>query len=137
MFQWTGLFLLALSVLCIIPRFIWKHTGAKTINNLDLGAFQSNDLKEDELCSKLVDKLAYNWNQNNSVPWVFFLLECLNLVSIGLQLYLINVFLGGDFYSNVFPSLYSRCNLLPTEERTDILADVSTIHLRTFFFFHI
>ena len=73
--------------------------------------------------SKLVDYLFANWNHHTVYCSSFFVCEFLNFINIIGQIFLLDVFLGGEF-TKYGTSVIAESEIDP-EERTDPMSRVS------------
>ena len=92
-YQWVPYFLIFLTLLFSLPYFLWKTSYGDHITNLTNGV-------EMEKRTKL-DKIAQYILTRKEGTFLIGLISCeaLNLMIVGLVIFLINKFLGGNFYS--------------------------------------
>ncbi|KAJ8672805.1 hypothetical protein QAD02_004065 [Eretmocerus hayati] len=123
-YQWVCFVLFFQAILFYFPRYLWKmwEGGRIKMLVLDLNCpVVSEDCKSDRR-KLLVDYFATNLHSQNFYAFRFFLCEVLNFVNVVAQIYLTDLFLGGEF-TNYGPSVIWFTEQEP-EERTDPMATV-------------
>ena len=142
-YQWTPLMLFGQALLFYFPFFVWKSLEKGHMEKLVQGLklmglwhmFNIEDSDDEEKVKfaaqrhALVRHFAHNLGHNNLYAGKYVLMELVNLLNIGFQIYLMNVFLGGEFYTygiNMFSIISGDYNT-----RTDTLTTVSKNSLPT------
>ena len=109
------------------------HSFKNDLHNLQCGklkemvsgltsALMPNEVIEDNK-NKLVEYLFANWNQHRIYSYTFFACEVLNFINVIGQIFLLDVFLGGEF-TTYGASVIAESEIDP-EERTDPMSRVS------------
>ena len=111
-YQWASLMLMGQAWLFYFPFHIWKSMENGHMERLVQGLksmklqymFDVDDTDDKEKVKfadqrhALVRHFAHNLGRNNAYAGKYVLMEVANLVNIGFQIYMMNVFLGGEFY---------------------------------------
>lgn len=98
-YQWVCFALFFQAILFYIPRYLWKtwEGGRIKMLVLDLNCpVVSEDCKSDRR-KLLVDYFFTNLHSQNFYAFRFFFCEFLNFVNVILQMYIVDVFLDGEF----------------------------------------
>ena len=102
-YQWTSLVLLGLALLCRVPHFCWKYMEGNLMRTLvpeGAGRLQLN-LDEDgrAYCREIAEYFGANLNSRRHKLYGlwFVLCEYLNLFSVLGIIYLLDLFLAGNF----------------------------------------
>jgi len=110
-YQWTAIMLFGQAFLFYLPFHIWKSLEKGHMQRLvqDLKGlaleymFDIDDLENEEKVKfaaqrqALVRHFAHNLGKNNLYAGKYVLMEFANLINIIFQIYMMNVFLGGEF----------------------------------------
>ncbi|XP_015920203.1 innexin inx2 [Parasteatoda tepidariorum] len=98
-YQWVCFVLFLQALLFYVPRFFWKAMEGKRIKNLIMGLNCPIVAEETKAANKklLVDYLVANLNNNNLYFAHYILAEIMNFVNVVGQMFLMDVFLGGEF----------------------------------------
>jgi hypothetical protein len=98
-YQWVCFTLFFQAILFYIPRYLWKTWEAGKIKMLvqDMNVpIVDAEVKKDRT-KVLVDYFANNRHNHNFYAFRFFFCELLNFINVVGQIYLMDVFLGGEF----------------------------------------
>jgi len=124
-YQWVCFVLFLQAVLCYIPHYLWKswENGKikMMVQDLDqLGLDDPSTKKDRRLASADYFKRTMGLHQLYVAKYVFC--EVLNFANVVFQLYFMNFFLGGEFFT--YGTDVLRMSELPFEERVDPMARV-------------
>ena len=111
-YQWTAIMLLGQSLLFYLPFYVWKSVEKGLMQRLvqDLKGialehmFNIDDTENEKKVKyaaqrqALVRHFAHNLGKNNLYGGKYFFMEVANLINIIFQIYMMNFFLGGEFY---------------------------------------
>jgi len=124
-YQWVCFVLFLQAVLCYLPHYLWKMwEGGKLsliIQGLD-ERFLEKPTNADDRKQLLVAYIIRNLGKHDTYVYKFIFCEFLNLVNIIVQVYFMDLFLGGQFTrygTDVF-----AISELPLEQRVDPLSKV-------------
>ncbi|XP_044007095.1 innexin inx2-like [Aphidius gifuensis] len=123
-YQWVCFCLFFQAMLFYVPRYLWKSWEGGRIKSLvmDLNCPVVSESCKIERRGLLVDYFRANLHQQNFYAYRFFFCEILNFINVFGQIYLMDVFLGGEF------TTYGRDVLwfseMEPEERSDPMARV-------------
>lgn len=123
-YQWVGFFLIFQAVCFYLPRLTWKMWEGGKLKEMVSGmtsVLMPNEVIEDNK-NKLVEYLFANWNQHRIYSYTFFACEVLNFINIIGQIFLLDVFLGGEF-TTYGASVIAESEIDP-EERTDPMSRI-------------
>jgi len=123
-YQWVCFTLFFQAILFYIPRYLWKSLEAGKLEMLiqDMNVpIIDRDATRDRK-EVLVNYLTKSEGRHQMYAFSFFFCELLNFVNVVFQIYLMNVFLGGEFTS-YGPELIQMTELDP-ELRTDPMASL-------------
>ncbi|XP_014215357.1 innexin inx2-like [Copidosoma floridanum] len=98
-YQWVCFALFFQALLFYVPRYLWKTWEGGRIKMLVLDLnfpVVSEDCKADRR-KLLVDYFTTNLHSQNFYAFRFFFCEFLNFINVFLQMYVVDVFLGGEF----------------------------------------
>ncbi|EFN83092.1 innexin inx1 [Harpegnathos saltator] len=100
-YQWVCFALFFQGVLCWLPQWLWNAWENGLMETIVMGMNLSMDTKENIEKKKnvLMEYLTLNMKRHTSYVYRYFVCEFLCLVNIIGQLYLMNHFLGGEFFS--------------------------------------
>ncbi|KAF4517912.1 hypothetical protein B566_EDAN001866 [Ephemera danica] len=100
-YQWVCFVLFFQAILFYIPRYLWKtwEGGRVKMLVLDLNCPVVNEECKADRKKLLVEYFASNLHTQNFYAFRFFLCECLNFINVILQIYFMDMFLGGEFSS--------------------------------------
>jgi len=127
-YQWVCFCLFFQAILFYIPRYLWKtwEGGKLKMLSQDMNEpITDKDVKNDR--KEVLVEYFTNINRHNNdyYAYRFFMCEFLNLVNVIGQIYLMDVFLGGEFtmYGSNVASLLSMTEL-EQEQRDDPMSKV-------------
>lgn len=98
-YQWVCFALFFQALLCYVPKFIWDSFEGGLMRTLVMG-LNIGICSEDEKNKKksvLIDYLMKHIKRHNMYAIRYWACECLCLLNIILQMYLMNVFFNGEF----------------------------------------
>jgi len=125
-YQWVCFVLTLQAILCYVPHYLWKSWEGGKLNLISQGlnAEYIGEKPGDVDAQKdlLVKYFYRTLKTHNSYVFKFVFCEALNLVNILVQIYLMDVFLGGQFtrYGTEVIAISDQ----PLEERVDPLNKV-------------
>lgn len=100
-YQWVCFVLFLQAVLFYVPRYFWKAVEGGRIKNLILGL--NNPILPEEAKENsrklLVEYLSINLNNHNLFFYGYVTAEVCNFVNVVGQMFLMDMFLGGEFSS--------------------------------------
>ncbi|XP_014204131.1 innexin inx2-like [Copidosoma floridanum] len=98
-YQWVCFALFCQALLFYVPRYLWLISEGGKIKMLM--AFSNKPYTSDKDKAKnnklLVDYFIANLHSHNLYAYRFFVCEILNFLNVFLQMYAVDVFLGGEF----------------------------------------
>ena len=138
-YQWTYLMLMGQALLFYFPFHIWKSMEkghmerlVQDLKSIELQYMFNVDDTDDKEKVKFADQrhalvrhFAHNLGGNNGYAGKYVLMEVANLVNIAFQIYMMNVFLGGEFYLYGLNMLWYITG--DYGDRTDVFKAVSII----------
>jgi len=124
-YQWVCFVLFLQAVLCYVPHYLWKSWEGGKLSLISQGLNKEYIEKPSDMDGQkdlLVKYFKRTIHHHNSYVFKFVFCELLNLVNILVQIYLMDVFLGGQFsrYGTEVLAISDQ----PLEERTDPLNKV-------------
>jgi len=124
-YQWVCFVLFLQAVLCYVPHYLWKSWEGGKLSLISQGLNKEYIEKPSDMDGQkdlLVKYFKRTIHHHNSYVFKFVFCELLNLVNILVQIYLMDVFLGGQFtrYGTEVLAISDK----PLEERTDPLNKV-------------
>ncbi|XP_064457638.1 innexin inx2-like [Ornithodoros turicata] len=98
-YQWVCFVLFLQAVLFYVPRYFWKAIEGGRTKNLILGLNNPIMSEGDKEKSRnlLVEYLTVNLNNHNLFFYGYVLAEILNFINVVGQMFLMDLFLGGEF----------------------------------------
>lgn len=98
-YQWVCFVLAFQAMLFYVPHYIWKNIeqGRLELLTQDINCPIIEDEIKEKRIATLVWFIKHNWNQQNAYVFYFAFCELLNFLNVIGQMYLMNVFLNGDF----------------------------------------
>jgi len=124
-YQWVCFVLFLQAVLCYTPHYLWKSwEGGKLgliIQGLD-ETYIEKPKNTDDRKRLLVNYLSRNVKRHNLYTFKFVFCEVLNLVNVIVQIYFMDLFLGGQFTR--YGTDVLAISELPLEDRVDPLSKV-------------
>ncbi|KAH7948272.1 hypothetical protein HPB52_020024 [Rhipicephalus sanguineus] len=100
-YQWVCFVLFVQAVLFYVPRYFWKVVEGGRIKNLIMGL--NNPILPEEakkISRKLLGEyLAINLNNHNILFYGYVVAEVCNFVNVVGQMFFMDMFLGGEFFS--------------------------------------
>ena len=98
-YQWVGMVLFLQSVAFYIPHFLWKSCEGKRIERLVSGVISPTTNEEVKRKIKLAIAQYFHYNKRRNALYgtKFVICEILNITNCGLQIFLIDKLLGGEF----------------------------------------
>ena len=107
-YQWVGMSLFVQSMTFYAPHLLWKSCEGRRIERLLSGVISptvNEDVRRKHKVA-IADYFHYNRRRNSLYGLKFFGCEVLNLLNCGLQIYLIDSLLGGEFSTYGLQVLY-------------------------------
>nr|CAH0102515.1 unnamed protein product [Daphnia galeata] len=100
-YQWVCFILFFQAILCYVPRWLWSAWEGGLMQTIVLGLNSGLKTVEERTVKKriLIDYLLVHFKQHNMYAIRYWFCEVLCLVNIIGQLYLMNRFTGGEFFS--------------------------------------
>ncbi|XP_014478460.1 PREDICTED: innexin inx1 [Dinoponera quadriceps] len=100
-YQWVCFMLFFQALLCWIPQWLWNFWEGGLMETITMGLDQSMDTKENIEKKKncLMEYLTLYMKRHTTYVYEYFACEFLCLVNMFGQIYLMNYFLGGEFFS--------------------------------------
>lgn len=100
-YQWVCFILFFQAILCYVPRWLWGAWEGGLMQTIVLGLNSGLKSVEERTVKKriLIDYLLLHFKQHNMYAMRYFFCEVLCLVNIIGQLYLMNRFTGGEFFT--------------------------------------
>lgn len=124
-YQWTCFVLFLQALLCYVPHYIWKYYENGKIKMMiqDLNE-QNLDEPETKKDRRLATVQYFMRTMGSHQLYVtkYVFCEVLNFVNVVFQLYFMNFFLGGQFFT--YGTDVLRISEMPIEERVDPMAKV-------------
>lgn len=118
-YQWVVFVLAFMAILCYAPKFIWDALENNIMTTVVMGL--NWGLKtEDEICKKkqtLVDYMLRHLRTHDMYVYRYFFCELLCLINVIGQMYLMDAFFDGEFFT--YGSRLLRFSEMPQEERVD------------------
>ncbi|XP_066593841.1 innexin inx1 [Prorops nasuta] len=118
-YQWVCFVLFFQAVMCYVPQWLWNVWEGGLINALVMG--MNHGLDEEESISKkkgiLMDYLLSHIRSHNMYAYRYFACEVLCIINIFTQMYVMNKFFDGEFFSYGWRVLH--LSDAPQEERVD------------------
>ena len=98
-YQWVGMVLFLQSVTFYVPHFLWKSCEGRRIERLVSGVISpvTNEEVKRKFKVAIAEYFHHNKRRNALYGLKFVICEFLNLVNCGLQIFLIDKLLGGEF----------------------------------------
>uniref|UniRef100_A0A1B6EWA1 Innexin n=1 Tax=Cuerna arida TaxID=1464854 RepID=A0A1B6EWA1_9HEMI len=123
-YQWVCFALFLQAMLFYVPRYLWKTWEGGRIKMLvcDLMCPLVNEDCKSDRKKLLVDFFMANLHNHDFYAFRFFLCEVLNCLNVLLQIYFMDVFLGGEFRTYGLDVI--RFTELEPEERDDPMSRV-------------
>lgn len=120
-YQWVCFVLFLQACLFYVPRYMWKLWEAGRLRSL-VSDLNNPVEKNDSQVTLLVDYLRVHFRMHNSYFFYFVFCEVLNFFNVILQVYLMDVFLGGSFRTYGLDVL--RFTEMDQNKRTDPMVKV-------------
>ncbi|XP_032666520.1 innexin inx1 [Odontomachus brunneus] len=100
-YQWVCFLLFFQALLCWVPQWLWNFWEGGLMQMIVMGLNQSMDTKEniEKKKNSLMEYMTLYLKSHTAYVYKYFVCEFLCLVNIIGQLYLMNRFLGGEFFS--------------------------------------
>lgn len=100
-YQWVCFILFFQAILCYVPKWLWSAWEGGLMQTIVLGLNSGLKTAEERVAKKkvLLDYLLVHLKQHNMYALRYWFCEALCLVNIIGQLYLMNRFTGGEFFS--------------------------------------
>ena len=100
-YQWVCFVLFFQAMMCYTPKWLWDAWEGGLVKTLSMGLHQglAPDKDKDKRKKVLIDYLLQHVERHNSYAIRYFLCETLCLVNIIGQLYMMNHFFDGEFFS--------------------------------------
>lgn len=118
-YQWVCFTLFFQAILFYIPRYLWKSLEAgklkMLIQDMNVPIIDSETIKDRK--EVLVNYLTKSQGNHQTYAFSFFFCELLNFVNVLGQIYLMDVFLGGEF------TTYGSTLVQMTEEQPELRSD--------------
>lgn len=125
-YQWVFFVLGFQAILCYIPHFLWKSWEggkiARLLQNLDENTLDNEPETTKERRSVIVHYILRNMRTHNLYVYKFIFCEFLNLINIIGQMFLMDVFFGGQF--TTYGSEVLSVTAMDMEKRVDPMAKV-------------
>lgn len=101
-YQWVPLMLFLQGLMFYFPHWLWKQIEGGRMRHIIVGlnAYIENDDSRDEKVTQLAEYMRErmkNSKEHRSWAMKFFFCEVLNFINVVGQIYLTNLFLGGEF----------------------------------------
>ncbi|KAK2727152.1 innexin inx1-like [Artemia franciscana] len=100
-YQWVCFVLFFQALFCYIPKWLWKSWEGNLMATLVMGMNSGLKTEEEKEEKKrvLIDYLLGHVKQHTSYALRYFICETLAWVNVMVQMYVMNRFLGGQFFS--------------------------------------
>ena len=117
-YQWVPYFIIFLALLFSLPYFLWKTSYADHITNLT----NALEMEKRKKLDKIAQYILSRKEENRTFLIGLLGCEAFNLLIVGLVIFLINKFLGGDFYS--YGTEVIKWQTTEPEERADPISRI-------------
>lgn len=116
-YQWVCFVLYGQALMFAIPSFLWKMTAQNKITSLVMDLDEHIVQKERKSkCQSLVKFLMRSRGSHGTTFYCFMLLEVMNAVNVVAQMFLMDRFLGGNYWSFGLKFLKHRTSPSPYED---------------------
>ena len=125
-YQWVAFILFFQAILCYFPHFLWKSwEGGKLkliLQNLDRHTLESESESVQAKVSTIVNYVHKHLHRQNHYVYKYIFCEFLNIVNILSQMFLMDVFFGGQFSTYGYHVI--SLSLSSEKERLDPIAKI-------------